>query len=139
VIGSLGSWKLFAATVIMLVCLLYPSPTVGTFAFTMVDYMHGFGAALLICVALGKAALSEGLKHPVLVWLGRISYSLYLVHLPIIYALNQTIGGSWSFVELSAVAGLLSLLAAEVMFRIIELPGIRLGKLAGLRTLTAAT
>ena len=62
------------------------------------------------------------------IWLGRISYSLYLVHLPILYMVNQTIGASWSDLRSSAVVIALSLFSAELMVRLVEFPSIRLGK-----------
>jgi len=91
-------------------------------------YMNGIGAVGLIAVALGLRQFRNVLNHNVPIWLGRISYSLYLVHLPIIYVVTQTIGESWSGIQTSAVVIALSLLAAELMAKFIEFPSIRLGK-----------
>lgn len=92
------------------------------------DYVRGVGALGLIAPALGIKKINSGLSHEFLIWLGMISYSLYLVHIPILYVVNQTIGASWSVLETSIAFIPLSILAAEIMARLIEFPSIELGK-----------
>lgn len=48
------------------------------------DFLIGSGAALLICLCLNRNWVTEVLGLSALLWLGRISYSLYLVHLPVL-------------------------------------------------------
>ena len=85
-----------------------------------------------------------GLQAPVLLWrptrvLGDISYSLYLVHFPIMCLLAKglqlaapgvepAIGGIWAGALLFAATTLLSLPAAWASYHYVELPGVRLGK-----------
>jgi peptidoglycan/LPS O-acetylase OafA/YrhL len=109
-------------------CLLKTDYNSHSFAGCLDDYIRGVGALGLIALALGIKKISSGLSHGFLVWLGRISYSLYLVHIPILYVVNQTIGASWSVLETSIAFIPLSILAAEVMARLIEFPSIELGK-----------
>lgn len=108
--------------------LLKADYTENTFQTNIVDYMRGLGSLGLIALVMGQRALGKALSHAALIWLGRISYSLYLVHFPVLYVVNQTIGKSWSVVPTAAAVTGLSLMAADLMVRIIESPSIRLGK-----------
>jgi peptidoglycan/LPS O-acetylase OafA/YrhL len=92
------------------------------------DYMRGLGSIGLIGLAMGVPKLGAALTHEILVRLGRISYSLYLVHVPILYAVTQTLGPSWPALQTSMVVVALSLLVADLTARMIEFPSIRLGK-----------
>lgn len=90
---------------------------------------------LLLC-SLGKLGRGHELFiNPVLNQFGKISYSLYLVHVPIqfymIYPVNVASGNNLNFSDTSiwaAVAGsfLLSWLMAIMCYRLIELPFLRL-------------
>jgi peptidoglycan/LPS O-acetylase OafA/YrhL len=80
-----------------------------------------FGTALVISAGRG---LSDGgggpLAHPVLVWLGDRSYSLYLWHWPV-FAVGFSLGlGTQAGLSLGLV--LVSLLAAILSYRIVEHP-----------------
>jgi len=89
------------------------------------------------------AALNRVLELPVLQWLGRISYSVYLVHIPIMYVvfraitrLNEHMGG-WKFLVLALpVTIILTLLVAALTYRWIEVPGMALGRRLASGTLT---
>lgn len=65
------------------------------------------------------------LNHPVLVWLGGISYSLYLLH-PSLLLLSQYLFGPGTLAALSTL--ILSLGAAHLCFRYLETPFIQLGQ-----------
>ncbi len=56
------------------------------------DLVYGLGATLLIAVALESPATARVLGMAPLPWLGRISYSLYLVHLPVFLAVVYATG-----------------------------------------------
>jgi peptidoglycan/LPS O-acetylase OafA/YrhL len=67
------------------------------------------------------------LERPVLTGLGRVSYSLYLLHLPIMFALAPTPGNIGWKAPLTTVLGIgLSLAAAVLSFCFIERPCLRL-------------
>ena len=86
------------------------------------------GALGLISLALGSKTFSQILSHSVFTWLGRISYSLYLIHVVIIYVIINTVGESWSVLHTSIVVILLSLAVGEAMARYIEFPAIEMGR-----------
>lgn len=82
--------------------------------------LPSFGAALIISSGymLSKGKVSP-LAHPILIWLGDRSYSLYLWHWPIL-ALGFSLGFQNVFPKLCLL--LLALLAAMGSFQLIELP-----------------
>jgi peptidoglycan/LPS O-acetylase OafA/YrhL len=68
----------------------------------------------------------------VLAWLGGLSYSLYLLHVPVggrvVNLGRRFIDGPWQELSLSLVALVVSLLAAALFWRLVEQPSIRLGR-----------
>jgi peptidoglycan/LPS O-acetylase OafA/YrhL len=96
-----------------------------------VDYLRGVGALLLIALALGVQRFAAALSNRCLTWLGRISYSLYLVHFPILYAVyafDQKVHLDFSPISRSAIIVVVSLGIADLMYRLVEIPSIRLGR-----------
>lgn len=91
------------------------------------------GAVLLVAlVALGQDR-PRWADAPVLRWLGQVSYSLYLVHFPIMLGLTYALG---RFIPLSLVLALVlpaSLAAAQLCWRWVELPAIALGRRLAMR------
>ena len=65
---------------------------------------------------------------PPLVFLGRISYSLYLLHLLVLFALVRTASPAVSVYWLLPAALVLSIGLAWLSYRAVELPSIRLGR-----------
>lgn len=85
------------------------------------------GAALLVVAALGPAARPLG--HPVAAWLGSRSFSLYLVHEPVVVAVGAVTGWTSPLVLLLTVPVALAL--AEGFFRVVERPSHRLARRVG--------
>ncbi|WP_404475573.1 acyltransferase family protein [Microbacterium aerolatum] len=92
--------------------------------------LAGVGAALVIIAAMGWPLLRSLLEGRVSQWLGRTSYSLYLVHVPVLGTLAYLWGSDrWALV---AAAGIpLSLLLAAAFHRFLEAPSHRLARYAG--------
>lgn len=96
----------------------------------------GLGASLLIHVAYLRGVLATGLGGRGWQYLGRISYSLYLVH-PIVGWRAITVGKMWlgpDFGPLACVGLFLggiavSLVASDIFYRLLERPAIRLSRL----------
>lgn len=95
---------------------------------SLVDYLRGIGAVMLIILALGSARLGNALGHAVALWLGRISYSLYLVHMPIMYVVIQCFGETWPVLQSCLVFVPLSFLIAHILSKWVEYPFMDLGK-----------
>lgn len=113
----------WAAPVLLVVavCLLSGLPVADDLAF-------GTGAGLLILLVLEARGFARVLGLPPLPWLGRISYSLYLIHLPVFLAVIY----GFSAVPAGLRVGMLvplSLLIAWLFHRAVEAPAQALGRL----------
>ena len=107
---------------------LDPPPIVRTIAWGLA----GAGAALTVVLAVAWPLLRCGLETRPLQWLGKVSFSLYLVHVPILATLVHLFGSSrWWIAGLVAVP--LSLLVAALFQRWIEAPSHRLARAVGAR------
>ncbi|MDQ0757279.1 acyltransferase [Arthrobacter sp. B3I4] len=95
-----------------------------------VEALVTVGATLLVLVFLLTAQAKKLGDTAVVQWLGRISFSLYLVHLPIILA-GVTLLRSVSLPLALAVSGAASFAAAVLFYRFVERPAQRLSVAAG--------
>jgi peptidoglycan/LPS O-acetylase OafA/YrhL len=86
------------------------------------------GGILVIIAAISTGPINRFLNKPVTQWLGQVSYSLYLVHVPIIMSLNYWLSPSISHAKIAILSIFLSLMVAEVFYRIIEQPSHNLGR-----------
>lgn len=93
------------------------------------------GGSMFIYVCGVRGKLSSALGNPALQLLGKISYSLYLFHLPIgwrlISVVEKLIGaplGPWLAWLLYLVATGVSVAAAWVFWRVVEVPSLQLSK-----------
>ncbi len=86
------------------------------------------GALLLLVLCLTSARAQVMLGHALPRWLGRVSYSLYLVHLIVILAVVHAFHDRVPAWQLLTVAVPIALLVSEIMCRWVELPSQRLGK-----------
>jgi peptidoglycan/LPS O-acetylase OafA/YrhL len=80
------------------------------------------GACLAIFMAL-EGPWRKVLERPALSWLGTRSFSLYLVHAPIIVSAGVVLGQRVSAITLVALALPVSLVVAELFHRAVERPG----------------
>ncbi|MDG2534905.1 acyltransferase [Sphingomonas sp. HITSZ_GF] len=101
--------------------------------------IEAVAATALIAVLYVRADLFGFLRSRPLTWLGDVSYSLYLLHLPIlglVAGIGSELLGIWPFAGggLPATFALmllvvpLSLASAAFSYRFVELPAMRLGK-----------
>lgn len=93
----------------------------------------GFLTAGLLYVAIRRDGLHRWLKAPVAQALGRISYSIYLVHAPLavlVLGLRTRLAPDSKVVSLLCLAGvyLATLVLASLLYRFVELPCLRLSQ-----------
>lgn len=118
----------------------------------LLQFARSAESALLVAAITGLAILAVAragrlatcLAYGPLQYLGRISYSLYLIHTPIINSLlalgpdrsPPSAGEALAWITLCVAA---SLLAADLLYRTVEVPSLRLAKhLSGRRGLRAS-
>lgn len=132
-------WLLFA---IGAVCLSVrhtintPLQVFNPFGYEMWD-VAGFGAFVIVCAALVSRPFKRLLSLPLIQWLGSISYSLYLVHIMVLYLwvpkAMQAASALGAGREVVWLAGLtaalgLSLALAQVFFWCVERPCTRFAR-----------
>jgi peptidoglycan/LPS O-acetylase OafA/YrhL len=88
----------------------------------------GFAAILLVALCLADPWAHAALSHGFPTWLGRISYSLYLVHRPVLLTLVHVFWGKVPLQYILLCTVLLSLLLADLTYRVVEKPSIDLGR-----------
>ena len=103
---------------------------VAPYYFVKEDFALALGAALLIALIVCGGRLNLLLRNAAALWLGKVSYSLYLVHFPIVMFF-VSFYPTLPFAAVVALTLVSSLALAEVFHRFVELPGIRLGKTIG--------
>jgi peptidoglycan/LPS O-acetylase OafA/YrhL len=86
-----------------------------------------FSALLLVALCLAPWA-DGALSHAAPTWLGRVSYSLYLVHMPVLYTMMHLFWSRLPLMVLLACAVLVSLVVSELTYRFVEQPAISFGR-----------
>ena len=86
---------------------------------------------LVICAVLWPPAAAL-LSSRLFRWLGRVSFSLYLVHVPIIIAVSALVGRG-SVVLGAAISLVVAVGVAELFSRVVEVPAHRWSKSVGAR------
>ena len=92
------------------------------------DVQIGTGAALLLLLCLSNSRIERVLSAPILQWLGKISYSLYLIHIPIIAASVYTLHEFMPIPVVLACALAASLSLAELFHQLFTEPSAVFGK-----------
>ena len=81
---------------------------------------------IVSCVAFPK--VSAMLSGRICLWLGDISYSLYLIHLPVLMSMFYLLYGHVSLIWIIALSFPAMLIAGHLMHRWIEVPSMNLGR-----------
>jgi peptidoglycan/LPS O-acetylase OafA/YrhL len=93
-----------------------------------VELCYAVGALLLLDLCIRSPAARGLLRHSALLWLGKVSYSLYLIHLVVLIAAVYLLHNLLPIAAILALVVVLSLVAAELLNRTVELPSSALGK-----------
>ena len=86
------------------------------------------GILILFTVILNSELADKILTQKPLLWLGKVSYSLYLVHVPIIMVTTVFLGNLIPLELTFGIAVILSLVVAGVAYNRVEAPTIKIGK-----------
>lgn len=98
----------------------------GGVAIPVEKALVGAACAGIMILALGWHGLSRFLLLPIFQFVGRVSYSYYLLHLPVSKVVQYLVHVQMPFVA-PVVTVAASLLVAWVAYRWVEVPSIRLG------------
>lgn len=92
------------------------------------DIANGLGATLLIAAVLTSPTAERILTLRPLLWLGVVSYSLYLVHVPMVMTMVHLLGDHLPLVLVLGLVPPVSLLVAYLFHRLVEDPSTELGR-----------
>jgi peptidoglycan/LPS O-acetylase OafA/YrhL len=126
---SFAGGALVAGSLLLLVgeWMLRPVFASGSFMNTLLSQLSVLGAAGLVLAAIAVRPVRSALDARPTQWLGRVSFSLYLVHMPILATLTFVLGDDrWWLVAILTLP--LALLAAWGFNRIVERPSHRLAR-----------
>lgn len=133
--AAVGSWPrvgrvgFAAASLALLIGSWLGRAIEGTIGSEVLWGLSGLGAAGLVVVAIGSPTAERALSSAVPRWLGKISFSLYLVQAPLIGTLAFAFGDErWKLIAVIAVPA--SLVAGWLFHRGVERPTHRLAKWA---------
>jgi peptidoglycan/LPS O-acetylase OafA/YrhL len=98
----------------------------GPYAF--VDWAADIAAGGFIILSLGENHIARFLRQVIPQFLGHISYSIYLLHIPLLlllfYIFRGIIPYGWLFVPFAV----LTLLLSSLFYRLVELPAMQAGR-----------
>lgn len=92
------------------------------------EFMKGAGAALIIIASISVGVPRKLLTTVPVQWLGRVSYSLYLVHVPVLLVAEYSLFQYLPHSTIVLIAIPTALVIAELFYRLVEGPTHRLGR-----------
>lgn len=98
--------------------------------------LQALGACLVVAIAWFCPGARRALSSRAVQWLGVRSFSLYLVHLPLVSATVLVLGGTPPLWIVLLIALPAALLTTAVFYRLVELPSHRLARRAAARLST---
>lgn len=87
------------------------------------DFSNFLAGPIIVYSVLMSPLLSKGLDRPILVWLGKLSFSIYLIHLLMLTLVciplfNLFLKWHWSYSQSAICSGVLAILATLVLLQI---------------------
>jgi peptidoglycan/LPS O-acetylase OafA/YrhL len=93
-----------------------------------IDWVSGFGAVLLIVLSLGYAPFSRVLLTRFPQFMGKIFYSVYLVHGTVLFALLHALSGRIPPAVIFLIYIPMALLLSMIMYKLVEKPSMDFGR-----------
>ncbi|MGN7797617.1 acyltransferase family protein [Leifsonia sp. 22587] len=130
-------WPVVAAALLLTVAPSIAAPNGSYGVRQSVVYAASLiGVTVILCLAFASPARRPLETRPVQ-WAGTRSFSIYLVHEPILVAVALLVGASgWWWVPIAALTIPVILVVAELFYRLVERPSIALSRTVG-RALSA--
>jgi peptidoglycan/LPS O-acetylase OafA/YrhL len=123
-ISAAPTWVRWAAWAAAALLLFVPVAVGGSVS----EYAMSAGAILAVALSFADAGAVRVLEHRPLRYVGRISYSLYLIHLPVLLTVMHLGVGRLPAPLLVLIGLSLTAICADLMNRFIERPAQRLGR-----------
>lgn len=92
------------------------------------EMLKAIGAIGVIIAAISSGPFRNWLTGAIPQWFGRVSYSLYLIHVPIIMTMQNTLHAWLNNAQIAIAAIFTSLFIAELYYRAVERPSHKLGR-----------
>jgi peptidoglycan/LPS O-acetylase OafA/YrhL len=105
----------------------------GVFGDYLWDWVVTFAVSGLIACSIGIAPLARYLQKPPLAFLGKISYSLYLLHVIVLLSVIHFAGVRFGATVSLILTAVLIVPVSYMSYVFLERPGIRLGRLLARR------
>jgi peptidoglycan/LPS O-acetylase OafA/YrhL len=125
-------WTITAATSVLLIIvgpMIGRVPDVGDLA-KFATGAAGFGAVGLVLSVIGSPLLDRALSARVPQFFGKISFSLYLIHVPLLTVVTYLVGDS-SWILIAAIVPPLAILAGWGFYTLLERPSQKAAKTVG--------
>lgn len=97
----------------------------------LLDQTSLVGAAVIIVLAIQWKAMQDAVAFKPFIWLGRISYSLYLTHFIVLEFFVRVLNGKVPLLVSVMIAFLTAFIVAEIFHRLVEAPAIGLSRRIG--------
>jgi peptidoglycan/LPS O-acetylase OafA/YrhL len=124
-----GKWFLLAAAILSYTYRWWFFPEARLLHFDLFnDWAVTAGVSVFIICALASAQASRLLSTRPLLFLGKISYSLYLYHAVVLLASLHLLFGRLPLPAIYAMSLATTMLVASVMYRVVEVPSIEIGR-----------
>ena len=94
----------------------------------LTDFIPGIGILILFAVTLSSSLMDRILTLKPLLWLGKISYSLYLTHVIVIMICTILLSNFMPVAYTFVIAIALSLPVAHITYKLFEEPSIAIGR-----------
>jgi peptidoglycan/LPS O-acetylase OafA/YrhL len=134
--------KFFLAVLLIFAYVIYLFGYSTFFYTSVVRAAHimitGLGAALILLLALSFSSFRTFLRGKIPHFLGKVSYSLYLVHGTVLWAIARSMGKSVSISAQLCLYLVLSLFLAWIFYLAVEAPFTNLSRKLGSRKIVAA-
>lgn len=122
--SAMGAIWRHALLALAIACLLYRFVEINGRTLPLAGYMRWLGTTLLFVFCLYWKPMEPALNKGIMLFLGRVSYGVYLTHFPILLCAQKLVSGSF----LTCLVVLSSILAGWGLNKWVEQPMIGVGR-----------